>query len=445
MTARNDGASASLPKVSHHPFLAALAAIVLVVGALMHTSVSGAATAPLLGTADGFAVVASSTVTNTGPSVLDGDLGVSPGTAVTGFTTSDPPGPGLVNGEIYAGEEVAARALADASDAYDSLDTQACDEDLTGQDLGDKTLTPGVYCFSSSAQLTGALTLDAVGDPAAVFIFKIASTLTTASSSQVVLTEPAQACNVFWRVGSSATLGTDTSFAGTVLAGASVTANTRASVLGRLIALSAAVTLDTNLITAGACTTDGTTDGTTDETDGTTAGTDGTTDGTDGTTDGTDETTDGTTDGTGETTDGTGETTDGTDETTDGTDETTGGPDVPGGPVETTPPGPSDTLPEIPSPTTPDSTPDRPAVTTPDSPEPTDDAGRVTGSGGRDTGFGIGAPGARSGGTSGDGSTTHLPRTGSSAMTLALLGALASALGGLALHVARVRARADTI
>ena len=124
---------------------------------------------------------------------------------------------------------------------------------MTGQDLGGLTLTPGVYCFSSSAQLTGTLTLDAQGNPNAVFIFKIGSTLTTASNSSVVVINTGGnssiACNVFWQVGSSATLGTGTSFAGNILALTSITLNTGANVSGRVLARNGAVTLDTNNVT----------------------------------------------------------------------------------------------------------------------------------------------------------------------------------------------------
>jgi type VI secretion system secreted protein VgrG len=124
---------------------------------------------------------------------------------------------------------------------------------LTGQDLGGKTLTPGVYCFDSSAQLTGVLTLNAAGDPNAVFIFKIGSTLTTASGSSVSTINGAQSCNVSWQVVSSATLGTTTAFRGTIMALVSITATTSATVNGRLLARTGAVTLDTNVIIAQNC------------------------------------------------------------------------------------------------------------------------------------------------------------------------------------------------
>src|SRR6202049_136682 len=129
-----------------------------------------------------FAVLGGSTVTNTAtPTTVNGNLGVSPGSAVTGFP------PGIVTGgTIHAADAVAAQAQSDLTTTYVNLANEACNTDLTGQDLGGKTLTPGVYCFSTSAQLTGALTLDAQGNPNAVFIFKIGSTLTTASASSVL-------------------------------------------------------------------------------------------------------------------------------------------------------------------------------------------------------------------------------------------------------------------
>ena len=208
------------------------------------------AIAPLLGTAASFAVLASSTVTNTGPTIVNGNVGVSPGAAVTGF----PPGT-VVGGTIHAADALAAQAQSDTTTAYTNLAGQACNTNLTGQDLGGLTLTPGVYCFSSSAQLTGPVTLNAEGNPNAVFVFQIGSTLTTASASSVVgINSPSGAiCNVFWQVGSSATLGTTTSFAGNILALASITLNTGASVSGRALARTAAVTMDTNKVFSNFC------------------------------------------------------------------------------------------------------------------------------------------------------------------------------------------------
>ena len=204
-----------------------------------------AGTAPSLGSAQSFAVLGGSTVTSTGASVVIGDLGVSPGSAVTGFL------PGIVaSGTIHAADAAAFAAQAAVATAYNSLVGQACTRDMTGQDLGGQTLTAGVYCFSSSAQLTGALTLNALGNPNAVFIFKMGSTLTTASASSVVMLNGGSPGNVFWQVGSSATLGTGTSFAGNILALTSITVTTGARVTGRTLAQNGAVTLDTNAVTA---------------------------------------------------------------------------------------------------------------------------------------------------------------------------------------------------
>src|SRR5579872_1271164 len=164
-------------------------------------ALSLAATAPTLGTAASFGVLAGSTVTNTGATVVDGDLGVWPGNAVTGFP------PGLVGGTIHKGDATAQQAQGGVTAAYNALASQPCSQQLSGQDLGGKTLTPGVYCFSSSAQLTGTLTLNAQGNPNALFVFKIGSTLTTASASSVLLINGGSSCGVFWQVGSSATLG----------------------------------------------------------------------------------------------------------------------------------------------------------------------------------------------------------------------------------------------
>lgn len=199
-----------------------------------------------LGSAGTFAVLGASAVTSTGNTVLNGDLGLYPGTLITGFNTVDG-GPGIVNGTIHDTDAVAQQAQADALAAYNYLAVQPHGQDLNGQDLGALTqpLTAGVYFFSSSAQLTGTLTLNGPG----TFVFMIGSTLTTASSSSVLLTGGAQASDVFWQVGSSATLGTGTSFDGTILALDSITLNAGASISGRALVLNGAVTLADNAIT----------------------------------------------------------------------------------------------------------------------------------------------------------------------------------------------------
>ncbi len=214
-----------------------------------------AATAPTLLTAQSFAVLGASTVTNvvSPGTVLTGDLGVWPGLAITGFP------PGTVSGTTHAGDGVAKQAQSDLTAAYLVLTGQACNTVLTGQDLGGMTLTPGAYCFATSAQLTGTLTLDAQGDPNAVFVFQIGSTLTTASNSVVNVinggSNSTPYCNVFWQIGSSATLGTGTAFEGSILALTSITLNTNASMKGRALARNGAVTLDSNPVDVSGCAT----------------------------------------------------------------------------------------------------------------------------------------------------------------------------------------------
>lgn len=196
-----------------------------------------------LGNADSFAVLAGQTVTNTGSTVITGNLGVWPGNSVTGFP------PGIVNGTIYAGDAVAQNAQSSLTTAYNTAAGLPFNVNLTGQDLGGLTLTAGVYHFDSSAQLTGTLTLNAQGDPNAFFLFQIGSTLTTASNSSVVFINGGEGDNVFWQVGSSGTLGTDTTFAGNILALTSITLDTSATIgCGRALARNGAVTLDTNVI-----------------------------------------------------------------------------------------------------------------------------------------------------------------------------------------------------
>lgn len=198
-----------------------------------------------------FAVLGGSTVTNTNtPTTVNGNLGVSPGSAVTGFP------PGIVTGgTIHAADLVAAQAQTELTSTYNSLAGMACGTDLTGQDLGGMTLTPGVYCFASSAQLTGTLTLNAQGNPNAVFVFQIGSTLTTASAASVLLINGGSNCGVSWQVGSSATLGTGTALLGRIVALTSITLNTGSSVTGSVLARNGAVTLDNSHVTV--CTAGG--------------------------------------------------------------------------------------------------------------------------------------------------------------------------------------------
>ncbi|HUY55383.1 MAG TPA: ice-binding family protein [Candidatus Nanopelagicaceae bacterium] len=226
---------------------AAALGLVLLSGA----TVSAASAQPTvnLGNATPFAVLAGTTVTNTGASVVSGDLGVDPGSAVTGF----PPGQ-LVNGTQQTADSVALSAQSALTTAY--LDAAGRTPfTVVSADLGGQTLDPGVYKDTSGLALTGTLTLDAQNNPNAVFIFQATSTLITASNSTVILTGGAQACNVFWQVGSSATLGTGTSFAGNVLALTAISVETGASVRGRVLAQNGGVSLDDNSITVPTCNT----------------------------------------------------------------------------------------------------------------------------------------------------------------------------------------------
>jgi len=211
-----------------------------------------------LGTVGSFAVLSGSGVTNTGPSTIGGNVGVNPGTAIGGFP------PGIVNGTIHAADAVALQAQADLTVAYDDAAGRTPALAVSG-DLGGLTVTAGVRRSGSSLGLTGTLTLDAQGDPNAVFIFQAGSSLTTASGSRVSLINGAQPCNVFWQVGSSATLGTSSVFVGNLLALTSISLNDGVTVQGRTLARNGAVTLINDTITAAGCATGG---GTGDGTDG---------------------------------------------------------------------------------------------------------------------------------------------------------------------------------
>jgi hypothetical protein len=209
----------------------------------------GTVAAPALGTAKSFAVLAGSTITNTGGTAIVGDVGVAPGTAITGLTA------GQVTGTIHAGDPVAMQAEADLTTAYNNLAGRPCQHPMTGVDLGGKTLPPGVYCFGVAAtQATGTLTLDAQGNPNAVWIFQIGSTLTISTNLSTIVIGGGTACNVYWQVGSSATINVGAQFSGNVLAQASITLLTGASVSpGRTLTQTAAVTLDTNVISNAGC------------------------------------------------------------------------------------------------------------------------------------------------------------------------------------------------
>ncbi len=247
-----------------------LSASFLMIAALFFAASSRPALAqsvPPLGTAQNFAVLAYSTITATGPVVISGNVGLSPGSAVTGFP---PGGPAVVqNGQVYLGAgSLAGPAQFNAVLAYNNLKGQICPagHDLSAPGIlgtgGALTLTPGVYCFSSSASLIGTLTLNDGGDDNAVFIFQIGTTLVTAGSSQVKMSGGGRGPNVYWQIGTSATMGTSTIFRGNIIANASITMTTSATTTGRLFALGdlgvggiapgtgGAVTLDSNAVAA---------------------------------------------------------------------------------------------------------------------------------------------------------------------------------------------------
>jgi hypothetical protein len=223
-------------------------AVIAVGAALLFTPVRGnAAQVPVsLGTADSFAVLAGSGITNTGPTTINGDLGTYPTTTITGAGTL------TVTGTNHGGDAVTQGSKTDLVTAYNNAAAEGPTSPIVA-DLGGQSLTPGVYNSASSIGLTGALTLNGGGDPNAVFVFQAGSTLTTASDSQIYLINDAQSCNVFWQVGSSATLGTSSSFLGTILALTSITVTTGVTVDGRVLASNGAVTLDTDTITKPTC------------------------------------------------------------------------------------------------------------------------------------------------------------------------------------------------
>lgn len=200
-----------------------------------------------LGSAESFTVLGASTVTNTGTSHIIGDVGVSPGSAITGF----PPGI-ITGGALHANDATAVQAHADFATAYVAFAGLVSPpaNNLTGTDLGGLTLAPGVYRFATSAASSGILTLDAQNDPNARFVIQIGTTLITASNSSVLLINQADSRNVYFVAGTSVTLGSGSTFIGSLLAGASVTAVSGVNLTGQLLALTGAVTLDTNNVTS---------------------------------------------------------------------------------------------------------------------------------------------------------------------------------------------------
>ena len=217
---------------------------------LIAASVSLAAPPPVnLGTADGFAVLAGQAITNTGPTTITGDVGLHPGSGPTGF------GSVTLNGTLHDADAVALQAKNDLVTAYNTA-AGSLPVSTIATELGGQILTAGVYDSASGTfEITGTVTLDAEGDPDAVFVFLTDSTLITHTASVVSIINSGQACNVFWQVGSSATLDTTSTFRGNILALTSITLVTGAMVDGRVLARNGSVTLDSNTITRAVCDT----------------------------------------------------------------------------------------------------------------------------------------------------------------------------------------------
>ena len=210
---------------------------------------AGQAAAINLATASPFVVLAGSTATNTGPSVLNGDLGVYPGTALPGFDVA------VVNGAVHAADAVAGQAKFDLGAAYDVAagEPTGGGNDLSNTNLGTRTLTPGNYNYSDAALMTGPLVLNAQGNPNARFVFNIGSQLTTATGSSVTMINGGSPCNVYWRVGTSAILGSTTQFKGNLMALASIRLGNAVNVQGRLLARTGEVTLINDVIDGSMC------------------------------------------------------------------------------------------------------------------------------------------------------------------------------------------------
>ncbi|HUW78509.1 MAG TPA: ice-binding family protein [Candidatus Nanopelagicaceae bacterium] len=229
----------------------AVASVGLTATGLMLSLAGGsqAAVTPItLGSADGFAVLAGAGITNTGPTTITGDIGTFPTTTIVGFSSI------TQSGTNHAGDAVTQGAKDALVTAYNAAVAESPTTTISG-DLGGRTLLAGAYSSATSLGLTGTLTLDGAGDSGSIFVFQAGSTLTTASASNISLINGAQSCNVFWQMGSSITLGTNSTFRGTLLAQQSITLTTGVNVDGSVLALNGAVTLDSNHITKPTCLT----------------------------------------------------------------------------------------------------------------------------------------------------------------------------------------------
>lgn len=230
-------------------FIAALVSVVLIASCKsenpsempVQTTVQPAVT---LGTTSSFAVLAGSSVSSTGSTVITGDLGLSPGSSVSGFP------PGIINGTLRINDPFVDQAKLDLTAMYNNLAGRTCTDQVTlSGNIGGLTLTPGLYKSTSSLSISsGDLTFDARGNSNAIFIIQIASTFTTTSGRKVILSGGAQSSNIFWQVGSSATFGTTSEVKGTVIAMQSITLNTGATLEGRVLAINGAVVLGANTI-----------------------------------------------------------------------------------------------------------------------------------------------------------------------------------------------------
>ncbi|MDQ2797777.1 MAG: ice-binding family protein, partial [Actinomycetota bacterium] len=244
-------ATAKFPRFARSALVGAASVTTVLAVIFASSAPASAATGAVdLGSAASYSVLAGQSVTNTGPSGLDGDLGLSPntGSSITGFP------PGVVGGSTHAGDAPALRAQSDLTTAYNDAAGRAPTQNVAG-DLVGTTKVAGVYKSSGPLALSGSVTLDGQNDPSSVFIFRVASTLTTATASSVNLINGARACNIFWQVGSSATLGTASVFRGTIMASTSITVSSGALVQGRALARSGSVTLDNDSFISAQCST----------------------------------------------------------------------------------------------------------------------------------------------------------------------------------------------